>query len=113
VQTDKARSTQGEAAARSMLCSRPEFFISFFSHFLYFDSSVTRDIQIDGFGGGGTGQLRYRNRRANEFNLENFAFELLLQTLKPDSILMLVIALLLERKIVLIKDHVGDIGIIM
>lgn len=45
--------------------------------------------------------------------MENYNFELLLQTLKPDKIIQLFTALLLERKIVLIKKDVGDIALIM
>lgn len=47
------------------------------------------------------------------FNLENYNFELLLQTLQPEKIIYLVKALLLERKVVLIKRDVGDIAVIM
>ena len=36
-----------------------------------------------------------------------------MQTLKPDNIVMLFTALLLERKIVLIKNNVGDIAVLM
>jgi hypothetical protein len=45
--------------------------------------------------------------------LENYSFELLLQSLKPDKIIFLLTALLLERKIVLIKSNFGDIAVIM
>ena len=47
------------------------------------------------------------------FQLENYPFDLLLQTLKPDKLIQLVTALLLERKIVLIKREIGDIALIM
>ena len=36
-----------------------------------------------------------------------------MQTLKPEKLVQLVTALLLERKIVLIKDDIGDIALIM
>lgn len=55
----------------------------------------------------------YRNTRKYGFALENYSFELLLQSLNPDKILYLVTALLLERKIVLIKENFGDIALIM
>jgi hypothetical protein len=47
------------------------------------------------------------------FQLENYPFDLLLQTLKPDKLIQLFTALLLERKIVLIKRDIGDIALIM
>lgn len=57
--------------------------------------------------------LKFRNLKPSGFQLENFSFDLLLQKLKPDKLVYLVTALLLERKIVLIKDEIGDIALIM
>ena len=57
--------------------------------------------------------FRYRNTRNYGFSLENYSFELLLQSLKPDKIIFLLTALLLERKIVLIKSNFGDLALIM
>ena len=45
--------------------------------------------------------------------MENYRFELLLQQLKPEKIIQLFTALLLERKVVLIKKDIGDIAVIM
>lgn len=45
--------------------------------------------------------------------MENYDFELLIRTLKPDKVVQLFTALLLERKIVLIKEEIGDIALIM
>ena len=57
--------------------------------------------------------FRFRNTRNYGFALENYSFELLLQSLKPDKIIFLLTALLLERKIVLIKSNFGDLALIM
>jgi hypothetical protein len=57
--------------------------------------------------------FRFRNTRNYGFSLENYSFELLLQSLKPDKIIFLLTALLLERKIVLIKSNFGDLALIM
>ena len=59
--------------------------------------------------------FKFRNSRSlgGCLNIENYSFELLLQSLNPDKILLLVTALLLERKIVLIKENFGDIAVIM
>lgn len=57
--------------------------------------------------------FKYRNTSPSGFYLENYKFELLLQTLKPDKIVQLFTALLLEKKIVLIKKEVGEIALIM
>ena len=47
------------------------------------------------------------------FQLENYPFELILQKIKPEKLILLFTALLLERKIVLIKDDIGEIALIM
>lgn len=47
------------------------------------------------------------------FSLENYSFELLIQSLKPDKLTFLITAILMERKILLIKDNFGDIALIM
>jgi hypothetical protein len=57
--------------------------------------------------------FKYRNWRPQEgcLNLENYSFEVLLQSLAPDKILFLLTALLLERKLVLIRN--GDLAVIL
>jgi hypothetical protein len=57
--------------------------------------------------------FKFRNTNSAGFFLENYKFELLLQTLKPDKIVQLFTALLLEKKIVLIKKEIGEIALIM
>lgn len=57
--------------------------------------------------------MKYRNGQQFGFNLENYKFELLLQSVWPEKIIQLFTALLLERKIVLIKNQIGDIALIM
>lgn len=57
--------------------------------------------------------FKFRNMKPSGFQLENFPFDLLLHKLKPEKLIHLVTALLLERKIVLIKDEIGDIALIM
>lgn len=57
--------------------------------------------------------FKFRNTSQSGFYLENYKFELLLQTMKPDKIVQLFTALLLEKKIVLIKKEIGEIALIM
>lgn len=57
--------------------------------------------------------FQYRNSSSWGLKLENYSFELLLQSLKPKQILLLITALLLERKVVLIMKKFGNIAIIM
>lgn len=54
-----------------------------------------------------------RNLKPFGFQLENYQFELLLQKVKPEKLIQLFTVMLLERKIVLIKDDIGDIALIM
>ncbi len=78
---------------------------------MYWNSSFPRDIN---FKLDSTNLiLKFRNNQNFGFNLENFNFELLIQKLRPQMILKLVTALLLERKVILIKTHFEDISIIM
>lgn len=82
-----------------------EFYISVFFRHLYYDQSVTRDIHIvhstSAMHGGGTDAakagssaktnkyeviLKYRNGQQFGFNLENYRFELLLQSIRPEKI---------------------------
>ena len=57
--------------------------------------------------------FRYRNTRTFGFTLENYSFELLLQSLSPDKLIFLLTALLLERKLILLMSNFGDLAIIM
>ena len=56
--------------------------------------------------------FQYRMTKPFGISLENYSFELLLK-LKPEKILFLINALLMERKMVLIKEDFGDIALIM
>ena len=57
--------------------------------------------------------LRYRNIQNFGFQIENSMFELLLKKIQPKKILKLITAILLERKLILIKKDFGDLAIIM
>jgi DENN (AEX-3) domain len=57
--------------------------------------------------------FRYRNTKPYGFSLENYSFELLLQSLIPEKLIYLLTALLLERKLILIKDSFGDLALIL
>jgi DENN (AEX-3) domain len=84
---------------------------------LYHNESIDSNIEIEGKRPSKSLSVetyfRYRNTRSYGFILENYSFELLLQSLKPDKIIFLLTALLLERKILLIKEKFGDIAVIM
>ncbi len=108
-----------------------ELYLSVFCKHIYYDPSVTRDIHIVIAEGAQSPELpqdtkspqsikrkyetllNFRNPKPYGFNLENYRFELLLQTVKPEKIIQLFTALLLERKVVLIKEKIGDIALIM
>ena len=103
----------GEQFARQRL----EFYLSVFFNHLYHNESIDSNIEIEGKRPSKSLSVetyfRYRNTRSYGFILENYSFELLLQSLKPDKIIFLLTALLLERKILLIKEKFGDIAVIM
>lgn len=107
-----------------------EFYISIFFNHLYHCDEIENDIEIEQITERKssnttthksvkktstreiTSFFRYRNTKSYGFTLENYSFELLL-TLKPERIMFLITALLLERKIILIKEEFGDIALIM
>jgi hypothetical protein len=106
-----------------------EFYITVFFKHLYYDEEIEHDIEIEHVKERKTSTtmhknsrkashketstfFRYRNTKSYGFTLDNYSFELLL-SLKPERILFLITALLLERKIILIKEKFGDIALIM
>eukprot|EP00347_Sterkiella_histriomuscorum_P017091 403350703 len=122
------------------LMKKIEFYLSIFFNHLYYCEEVDQDIEIEEIrerqlpvGHQHTNKcgaqcnkkrhkqkekivdsyFRFRNTKTYGFTLENYSFELLLQSLKPERILFLITALLLERKIILIKKNFGDIALIM
>ena len=117
-----------------------ELYVTIFSKHLYVDPTVERDIQITITDSSSTPMFgksnarsgptlakvnrsepsirhkpifSFRNPKPIGFQLENYPFELLLQSVKPEKLVQLFTALLLERKIVLIKDEIGDIALII
>lgn len=128
-------------AVDNYLMRKIEFYLSVFFNHLYYSEEVDQDILIEEirerklpstYNQGGRQCpptcskkkhkhkekvvdcfFRFRNTKTYGFTLENYSFELLLQSLKPERILFLITALLLERKIVLIKENFGDIALIM
>ena len=108
------------------LKNRLEFYVSVFFNHLYYCEEVEHDIEIEGKRRRlqktshmaanaieSETYFRFRNTKSYGFSLENYSFELLLQSLIPEKIIFLLTALLLERKIVLIKDNFGDLAVIM
>jgi hypothetical protein len=114
--------------------TRIEFYLTIFFKHMYYSDEVDKDIEIEEIrervmpveyrpDGSKRRQrqkkkiiesyFRYRNTKTYGFTLENYSFELLFQCMKPERILFLITALLLERKIVLIKENFGDIALIM
>jgi hypothetical protein len=107
----------------SYLFQRIELYITLFFNHLYYCEDLDKDIEVEEkirrqkrrkhVEEDSLSYFRYRNTKSYGFTLENYSFELLLQSLKPERILFLITALLLERKVVLIKKEFGDIAVIM
>lgn len=57
--------------------------------------------------------LRYTNYKENGFFVPNLSYKLLLDSIKPNSILLLVKLLLLEKKILLVRSNYADNAIII
>ena len=115
------------------LMTRIEFYLTVVFNHIYYCEDVDNEIEIQeitekitpaSYNPDGTKKkrikkkiidsfFRYRNTKSYGFTLENYSFELLLQSLRPEKIIFLIEALLLERKIILIKDNFGDLAVIM
>jgi hypothetical protein len=105
------------------LFQRIELYVTLFFNHLYYCDELDKDIEVEEkirkhkkkkrVEDESLSYFRYRNTKSYGFTLENYSFELLLQSLKPERILFLITALLLERKVVLIKKEFGDIALIM
>ena len=58
--------------------------------------------------------LKYRNHNTLlGFYIENYEFDVLLRSLTPKSIVLLISAMVLERKILLVKRRVNDTALLM
>jgi hypothetical protein len=110
------------------LMQRFEFYLTVFFKHLYYSEEIEYDIEVEQITEKKSTTthkstkkssnreimrfFRFRNTKSYGFTLENYSYELLL-SLKPERIMFLITALLLERKIILIKQDFGDIALIM
>ena len=87
-----------------------EFYISLIFHHLTLNSDLKSEICY-------TVQekkiMRYRNYKENSFYPSNLSYQCLVEKIKPDCILMLVKLLLLEKKIILVRNDHSDNAIII
>ncbi len=92
-----------------------EFYLSLLFHHIYYNSEWQNEVEIfyrdnhkhrKSF-------ARYRNYKPTGFTLPNFTFQPLLEAMKPNRILELIKYLLLEKKVLLIRDHYSDNAIII
>ena len=110
--------------------SRFEFMSTVLFHHLYFQEDIVHGISLQfpakdgflasqewqGFKSNQSQEFNYRNAYKNgrEFKIEGFKFEYLFQKIgEIEKILGLVRALLLEKKIIMIKEDISDIAVIM
>jgi len=92
-----------------------EFYISLLFHHIYYNSEWQNEVEIfykDSHKNRKT-FARYRNYKQVGFTLPNFTFQPLLESIKPNRILELIKLLLLEKKILLIRDNYSDNAIII
>ena len=92
-----------------------EFYISLLFHHVYYNCQLQNEVELyyrDQHRRRKT-FVRYRNYSTSGFTLPNFTFEVLLSAIKPNRILELTKFLLLEKKILLIRDHYADNAVLI
>lgn len=92
-----------------------EFYLSLLFHHIYYNSEWQNEVDIyyqDHHKRKKT-FLRYRNYKPVGFTLPNFTFQSLLETIKPNRILDLLKCLLLEKKILLIRNNYADNAVLI
>ena len=92
-----------------------EFYISLLFHHIYYNSEWQNEVEIfyrDSRKHRRT-FARYRNYKPTGFTLPNFTFQPLLESIKPNRILELTKFLLLEKKILLVRDQYSDNAVII
>ena len=93
------------------LTNRIEYFISFYFHYLKLPSKIlSYEVQWEN-----KQIISFTNPNATEnfFVVENFSYKYLLSRVKPNRILELINAVLLERQIFIIDDDMSQIAIII
>ncbi len=92
-----------------------EFYISLLFHHIYYNSEWQNEVEI--FYRDAHRQrktfARYRNYKPVGFTLPNFTFQPLLESVKPNRILELVKYLLLEKKILLVRNQYSDNAVVI
>eukprot|EP00826_Nyctotherus_ovalis_P005862 TRINITY_DN11337_c0_g1_i3.p1 TRINITY_DN11337_c0_g1~~TRINITY_DN11337_c0_g1_i3.p1 ORF type:complete len:149 (-),score=8.40 TRINITY_DN11337_c0_g1_i3:63-509(-) len=92
-----------------------EFYISFLFHHLYYNSKWQNEVQIHYKDKRNNSKtfINYRNYKPEGFTLPNFTFQTLLESIQPRQLLELIKCLLLEKKVLLIRDQYSDNAVII
>ncbi len=105
----------GRTLQRSNKKYTVEFYMSLLFHHLYYNSEWQNEVEIfyhDSHSHRHT-FARYRNYKSSGFTLPNFTFQSLLESVKPNRILELIKYLLLEKKVLLVRDRYADNAVLI
>ena len=86
-----------------------EFYISLIFHHLTYSSKIQNEIAF--VSDKTTPFARYRNCKG--ISIPNFSFQPLLESINADYLLLIIRLLLLERKVILIRDNFNNNAIII
>lgn len=84
-----------------------EFYVSLVFHHLSYSADLQNEVEIISSADTCI-TLRYRNYKAVGLTLPNFTVQALTGSIRPETILELVKLLLLEKKIILVRDNCSD-----
>lgn len=88
-----------------------EFYISLIFHHLSYNPSIQNEITL--ISDKTTPLAKYYNYKASTITIPNFTFRPLLENIKIEYLIMIIKLLLLEKKVILIRDNSNDNGIVI
>ena len=90
-----------------------EFYVSLMVNHLWHSSAAESEIVLERRSEARGSLLAYANSRLYGLSLDVFPARAALEQLRPASIVTLVNALLLEKKLILVKEDVGDLALLV
>lgn len=89
----------------------PEFYLSLSFHHLFYNADLKNEVKLTV--NRSLCFARFQNYKFRGITPANFTFQALLETVKPKQVMHLVKLLLLEKKIIIIRDNCDDNAVLI
>ena len=89
-----------------------EFYLTLLFHHLSYSSEIQNEVEVQSIRSRET-FIRYRNYKAVGLTLPNFTVQALLENIRPKQIMEIAKLLLLERKVIFVRDNCTDNALII